>query len=412
MSGMGSPVDREQWNDELDLRSLLAAIFKRKFLIAGVVLVAVVATYLVSSYFLPTVYQSEVVLQLPSSQTDLTVDALVAVAKSPAVMRRVAEEFPGSSYGMNVRGAYDVAFDSRTRLMRTNAQAETAAEAHALLDTWTNVFIASVVESSAQLMDEGLGASEAQLAKRRANLDQARSALRSFDAAHSLELIASQLAALEAELLKYQASIRTLSLESIPNDEARLEYLHGELAAQPRTLDIEGLPGVVVGMSLSDGGSVVSSSSVMNPAYLQIQESIISISERHATNKALLERLQGHAAQAPVQIATLREELSSLRANREALEADVLTAQVLYQNAESEYSKWVQRVASSESVSPRVVSEPTLPRVPIAPRKLFNAAVAGFVSLFVGIGWSLVVEVWRGPQQRQNRANVRPSAGV
>ena len=43
----------------------------------------------------------------------------------------------------------------------------------------------------------------------------------------------------------------------------------------------------------------------------------------------------------------------------------------------------------------RIVMDPVMPESPVAPRKMLNMALAAFLGLFAGVGFSLFHEFWR-----------------
>lgn len=398
------------WEETIDLRDLLKVILQRKWLIIGLTATAATAAAFLSFFVLPPVYESEVVLQLPTSEAanevGYTLPALSAMAKSPAVLRSVAARLPATEPSPDLQRTYKVTLDADARLLRVNAEADTAQEAQALLSLWVEVFSESVSRSTVQAAQERLAKAEAVLEARRAELESARSELHAFNALYALDALEAQVKDLEEWVLASEAKIRTLKLHSIPSDEERLTHLKAELERQPLVWDWDESAALLVEASQALGGPI-HTDSMINPTHIQLQQAIVETSVQLAANRTLLEQLTIHTAEAKPQLAQMRDELSRLRLEETSLKEQVSEAEALFESAQSEYLTWSSRATLGERVSVRIVSEPTLPVSPIKPRKVLNVAIAAFLGMFVGLGVTFLLEIW--PSEIDAPGSIAPS---
>lgn len=394
---------RDPWEDELDLRELIRVIVKRRGLIFGLIAVSVAVAALMSFFVLPSVYESEATLQLPTRSAEISgeysPEALAAIGTSPTVLGQLADRLP-SAADQGLERAVSVSLDAPARLLRVRAEARTAEDANVLLATWTEVFIRTVNDSLTQMARDRLVFAEAELAARRDELEAARDALRSFEAAYSVAILQAELESLEAELLRANERIRELELYSLPADRERLAYLQAQLGQHPQTLGVESsIPADFIPGYESDppaaGGTVI------NPTFLHIQQALVETSERLAINTGLLERLRVFVGEAPAQIDLLRAELAQLQSEAERLKEALHSAQARYEAAENEHARALKGVAASTQDGPRIVSEPTFPTSPVRPRKMLNIALAAFLAAFVGIGITFTLEIWQSDYRRE-----------
>lgn len=401
---MSSESYRTSWEDEIDLRTLLEVILRRKNLIIGLIIVAMGAAALLSFFVLPSVYESQVVVQLRpdgGSDTDLSLDALSALALSPVVLDDVRASLPGGASTEQLRRVYEVKLDANARLLYVSGQAGTAAEAYQLVDRWEEAFSASVIRHGSSLITARATTAGLALQRRQADFDGARERLRSFESEQMLDIMSSRLSLLERDLTDSEARLRTLTQLSIPEDEERLAFLQAQLAEQTRTWQ---LGDGTLPVALPDGaGGLVLSGTILNPVYLQLSEDIAQVSQRLAANKALATALSSFVLEVPLEITALRREVAQLRNERERLIRDVAVEESLLEQAEEEYHTWLRRTGEAEALRPVVVSEPTFPTSPVAPRKLLNIALAAFLAAFVGVGIAFLMEIWHSGNRRVER---------
>lgn len=396
---MSSEIYRETWNDEIDLRRVFAVLLRRKALIISLIVMAVGVAAFFSFFILPPVYEADVVLQLPRVEngtiTGLTHEALLAMALSPDVLERVSARLHDGLPVDALRHAYQVKLDANARLLHASAQAGTAAEAHQRVDLWTEAFRASVTNHLEQLVNERIVAAGNNLAQKQEQFNSTKATLSRFEAENTLDLSTARLRRLEAELVLSEARFAELTLFAIPGDEGRLEFLRAELAEQSRSWDAEeGGTGISYEVSQIGNGNPLLVGSVINPVYLHLSQEISITAERLVANKGHVMALETFIQNIKAELATLRQQIASLQAERDALTRELSVANVLFGQAEDEYHMWLDEARGIEAQRPIVVSASMIPVSPVGPRKVLNIALAAFLAAFVGVGIAFLMEIW------------------
>jgi succinoglycan biosynthesis transport protein ExoP len=130
--------------------ALLVTVWRRRWLVLGVVVVAVVASAIVSKS-LPKVYSTSSKLLVSQTQQNETFDAIQAaqvtartyadVLSSPNIARLVADRLGGGRTPDGVDRAVEVDPVAETQLLEIKAEADTPREAKTLADAYAQVFI-------------------------------------------------------------------------------------------------------------------------------------------------------------------------------------------------------------------------------------------------------------------------------
>ncbi|OUM88701.1 MAG: hypothetical protein BAA01_00010 [Bacillus thermozeamaize] len=202
-------------------------------------------------------------------------------------------------------------------------------------------------------------------------------------------------------MVEAEARLRDLTQNTIPADEARLEALERALADQPEVLGENG-PRVVVPSGDSPAGVTAADVTMLNPVYLQLNQDLVATRTRLATNRRAAEGLQEQLEQLPAEIDQLRSALIAYRAERARLEREFNTLRPMVDQARAKRDSLLalQRQAA-DLIVPAIVADPVLPEAPVAPRKLLNMALAGFVGAFVGVWAALFIEFWSAGQAKR-----------
>lgn len=214
--------------------------------------------------------------------------------------------------------------------------------------------------------------------------------LGAFDRRNPISLKESELRVLENDLVQGEKTLRDLEM-TIPTDQARLEFLEQTLAGEKETLD--GKVGTSLYPDSSAAGVTSSNVTILNPVYLSVSQdltatrvSLVANQEKAKLQKEYNKILQEKTSQ-------LRGDLVLWRLERERLVRNEAEAKRLYNDVRSAYEKLLRIEASLSSLaSSRLVVEPALPLRAVGPRKLFNTALAGIFSLFIGVFFAFGLE--------------------
>lgn len=408
---MRAEARHEMWDDEIDLRALVAVLLRRKWLIIGLTALAVTLAAIVSFFILPPTYESTVVLQLPEPGRDtdigMTQQAFSVMALSPSVLRAVASSLPDEPEIEPLSRTFKVKLEDRARLLHVTSHGASPSEAKQKADLWLSAFLTAAEAQLREQVQQRLAAAEQAYTRQQEIFEDAQRTLREFEAAHPLNVLKARLNHLETEYARAQAQLEELTMFAIPQDEELLAFLETEIQVQSRTLELDGQNLMVFHNVTPSGASSASSLAStpmvpVNPVFLQLNEKRVATSERLTANKALAASLESFVETAPSEMDELRAEVARLALEEQQLRTAADTAAVLLSERKSDYLAWLTRAASAEvGALPVVVSEPTLPQAPVAPRKMLNIALAAFLAMFVGVGAAFFMEMWHDGDRRE-----------
>lgn len=399
-----APVPVEAWDDEIDLRQLIESIWRRRWLIVGLIVAAVAAAGVVSYFVLPPRYESSITVDLlvpHAAELGLDPAVLQALATSNRVFEAMIQSGSLDMTQDGVRRSVVESLSKDSRLLTVTTRAQSASEARQLARLWYEAFSHEAMTYARERVGQRLAVAEAELAALEGAYYTAREALNEFDATVELPLLEARLQSLESELLNAEERLRTLTQSTIPADEARLEAIEHALAQLAPVLS-DSNPGMVV--PAVDSGAVVTTSDVtmVNPVYLQLGQDLASTQTRLATNRRSAELLGARVAELPDQIEKLRASVIAYREERVRLEREVSVLKPRLDQARAERDSLLAlQQRATDATVPAVVSDPILPSGPVAPRKLLNMALAGFLAAFVGVFGALVIDFWTAGKSAQ-----------
>jgi len=394
-------------DDEIDLRLYMEVLLKAKWLIAGITLAGILLAGFLSFAVLDPTYEATVVVTLPPARGQS--GSIVRLGMSPEAYHQLATSLPvmeaiyertGAHLGPEVEASslykrFETRLDKDGGLLEVTVKGGTAEEAHLLASTWRQVYQETVHRHIEDQLAASMASVGEQVQQAAAAFEQAQEALATFDREHGLSIIRSRLEQLERELTSAESRLRSLTMDLLPAERARLQFLEAMLAHEPTSLEASIGQAYVPGSS--PGGTVVSSVTVLNPAYLQYSEDLAATGSRIASYEAEAAALQEKLARLPEEVAQVRAELLRLETERDQL--------VLQRD--SARTRLMEAVKSRDALSPlsarlrdltrvEVVSPAVLPLEPVSPRPLLNMAVAAVLFFFGAVLYVFIREWWRG----------------
>jgi uncharacterized protein involved in exopolysaccharide biosynthesis len=384
-------------SDDLDLQRYITVIWRRRYVIVAVTLVAVLTAAALSFFVLRRVYEASAVLLVSGPQLQVTnpnvsvsigsgarletsnttfQPALGSVVTAQSVEPLVLNEVVAGLVARRLPGQYDAAPDRLERLMKKiklapvpgtgnfvklTARDFSPAEAVALVRAWAGAISDYVKLISQMDARRTLASLDADLTSARARLAAAEGSLRDFEAGSSLPLLESQV----------QDTTRR-----IVAGESRLAEIAGDAASRGGA----SLPGSA---SAAPDGTAASSRS---------------------------------AAQLRAEIAALK---SSLRASQSALTAERQREAQVRQQADLARSVYqalaqardeLQAVAGTNASTVTVAVPPVVPRRPVAPRPLQNIVLAAVLGA-IGATFAVLLADSVGGLAPSPGPTAKPSGG-
>lgn len=392
MNGVSDPREQAYWDDEIDLRQLVETLLRHKWVIVGLVVAATAVAGIYSYFILPPRYEAVMTVALPAADgadgVGMSAAAYDAFAGSNRVLSAVLARSGLDLTPRQLSDRLQRSVNANERLLTVTASAQTAGEAHRLTLMWRDAFEAEVRAYVREQLDEALDAALRELERAREALSRAEAALVAFDRETPLGLLSARLARLETELAAAETELQRLQNVTIPLESVRVQLLEDMLAAEP---GLASTSAYVDGLTRPLADDPAGVAAPLHPAV-----ELASARARLETNQQAAELLQRRIEDLHERIAALNHEQTLLENERRRLQDALESAAERLRGASGRVAELEARAQQLEHLTQvRIVMDPVMPESPVAPRKMLNMALAAFLGLFAGVGFSLFHEFWR-----------------
>lgn len=416
--------------EDIDLRTYVQVLSRYWKWILGLALVATLAAYAVST-LLPPSYEGSAVVVVTQPRYQIQFDpqvqtvqewkpayqALPTLATSDDILQAVVDAYTPSPHagidGWRLAVLNDMvkaATGADPSLLLLQARSRSAQDAAAITNLWADTLV--------RVGNEIYGGSEKDVAflereeaKARQALDKADQALVEFEATNQTSIVSTQLDSLrqtQTDKLTDQRTIGTIIQD--------LQGLRNQLSAQA-SREPASLADNLTALLLQIRAFNASDSA---PIQLQINSSE-SLSSRNPEEQVvlldeLIATLQSKSAEIDRQLVELQPQMlaSQQKLQETTLDADRLTsAQELARDAYLALARKLDEtrvVAQEEYGMFQVASYAAEPEKPVAPRKVFNAVLAGLLALMVGSVGAFAVEYWHHTKGEAQTPKAGPDA--
>lgn len=432
--------------EEIDLLELLQVLWKRKWIIFLLVVVAAVTAYVVSSRMTPIYETSTAILvkgnteaaAMPfldalGGQTERTALNYVEILKSRTLMERVAERLglhtPVDSSELDkLKRSVSVSPLKGTDTIKISVQLDDPALAAKIANTLVDVFIEENQKSNQAATRSAREFIGQQLETAKENLARAEEALLAYkkenavvepeeeakakieeiatlqglraQAETSIEEARASLArvreALGAQDPKLVAS-QTISINPLVDQyKAKLSGLEASLAAaeenytdkHPTVIGLKAEIEQVKKALAAEVARVVSSETLaLNPIHQDLLWQAITLESQVVGAEARRDALVRLIAEKESALERLPQaEMELARLMRDQRVAEEIYVMLLTKHEEMKITESM-KLADIQRIDPAIV-----PTEPIKPRKALNTAIAAVLALFVGVGFAFVME--------------------
>ena len=399
--------------EEIDLRAYIAVLLKHKYWIGGLVVIAALVAFGVSSMLSPT-YEATALVAITQPRYAMRFDPKFATMDN---IQPPYKAYPDLAVGDEILskliddlGSELEAEEQRVRAVRAMVKAETGGDpsivrlivrngnperAARVANRWAALFVAQVNELYGQ-SEEELAFFEERLAGAQETLARAEQDLIGFQAHNEAAILEQQLSSKQDSLRGYLDSAHAVRL--VVQDARSLQ---DRLRAQ-------------------DASAQLSSGEELAALLLEVnvrkaEESAIQLqisTQRGQTDKTVGEQI----ALLDALVRALQDKLVALEQDAKSLEPDILRLQesLARANAQEEQLTLARDVAQetvltlSRKVAEaqiaaqdttgevRLASYAVSPDQPVSPRRVLNTSIAGVLGFFVGVFAAFAIEYWRG----------------
>jgi len=417
--------------EEISLRELIETLLKRKTMIVGITVLAVVASAIVSFFILEPVYETRMVLmasnfseRLQSSQStgegidnilsnlsqypNMTMDTYKEQVKAPRVMRETIAE-------LGLEEIYDIGSLAKaitletipnTNLLNIKMQATDPELAANIVNTVGTKFVAFVSDKAKEQATTTSKYIETQMEVEKEQLDKALVELKNFLAQPQGVTEVSQ--ELEAKLMlvtQYKTNLIETELQqevlqqSINKIKSELAKENPLITTEKSILEDSILSGVVkenTGGNTSNIANIKMNNEEVNPVYISLreQENIANVALTEAQTK--IQMLKSQIIDVQEQVEDLQVKLAEKQHEERLINQKVTIAQNTYDAFTRKHESL--RVTESAQVGESnmiVVSKAYPTTRPVGPRKALNIAIAGVLGLMIGVFAAFFIEYWQ-----------------
>ena len=414
-------MDKERINEEeIDLRDYLEVIVRRKWIIIGVTLAAVISAGMVSFFVLRPVYQATSILMVskpkyqvelePKIQTfipstELSLETYGNLIKSGNIEQKVIEKLslnqpPNELTVEDLDKMLSVEIIKNTNLIKMSLEDNSPRRAMEIVNTWTNLF---VKENEGLLLKEVREAQafvKRELETSRQELFKAEEKMREFNERNKIDVLEKEIREILNKMVNYESRLADVKM-SIKKEEARIEQINAILKKEERFLKLS--KSIIEDPFLhqlmdrigrdEDVLNLRFTSEELNPVYDNLAQELASSMISLHSLKTEKSELEKNIANFKKNLEALKKELAQEKLTQSRLERVVEIARqtfgVLSQKAEE-----IKISLGATSNTVKVVSLATEPRSPIKPRKGQNILISGVLGLFVGVLVAFFVEYW------------------
>lgn len=413
----------DDMEEEIDLRKYILVLFKFKYWIVGLTIIAALAG-LGGSFLIEPTYEAAALVAITKPRYNMQFDprfstddfqppykAYLDLAMGDALIAQLVEDLKDGLDGQEqsvraIRGMLEASPGSDPSIVRLIARNGDAERAALVANRWGELFVNHVNELYGQSQAD-LTFFDTQLAGARAVLAQTEQDLIIFQATNESAILQTQLDAKQAALQAYLDA--ALSLRLLIQDAQSLQH---RLRAQDPTspvLQNDELTMLLLAIDIQAKSDI--------PVELQVSGQQASTSKTVGEQLVLLADL----------IQSLQSKLKVVEQEAVALEPDILHLQEASERVKTEYDRLIvaktvaqetvltlshkaaeaRIAAQDEGGDARLASTAVTPDTPISPRKMTNVAIAGTCGLLVGVFGALAIAYW---QEGESQAPSKPSA--
>ncbi len=366
------------YSDEIDLRAYIDVLWRWRWFLITIVVLAGLSAGLLSFFVLTPVYEASGQIMVPK-------DPLPAeIILSPGFMQRIIDELnlPADRYTPFTLSRYITVEASRTSASLTTVKVQNSDPnlAASIANTITKDFLAFVKDKSIEAISSSISYLEAQKETAVSQLSKYRAERDAIRQSGRLEALQR-----EADRLSYRVIDHRSQLSS---GQVRERELLKGVAELENVIAVT--PAKVQGPPDWSGHAT----EIPNETYQRLEQSLafkkVELSElrvRLQEIQAILPTLEEEYAGAYARLVSLQRQLQDLDVSISELTAQTSTLE----------SRMNQLVVNLPQTG--LVTQVVTPERPIRPRKLLNVAVASVLGGFVSVFAVFFIEYWRSPRK-------------
>lgn len=418
------------------MRELIEVILKGKWIIALVTAVCMIATGIVSFFFIEPTYEAQTMLMISpvthgtskdsegnrffdlvgslSQYPQMTIDTYREQVKAPVILNYIRTEMGLESASLSeIANKITVKALDKTNLITisvTDTDPETAARMANLVGEKFTEFVSDTNKRQAVTSAEFI---KEQMEVEKENLNKAMEKLKDFlSQPKGPEELQRELDSKLQQLTDFKTQLTQLKIDeeavrsSLNSGKAILDSTPKTVITSKAIVSDEFLADIVkerTSLSMADIAGLKLSSEEINEIYVAAAQKVNELDMQLAELSAQRRNMEDEIASRQGEIERLQAELAEKQQTYDILNHEVELVKQTYDAYQQNYKEaMIKQSAEIGKSSIITVSDAIPPNNPIAPRKMLNIAIAAVLGLMLSIFIVFIKEYWKNSTPQSN----------
>lgn len=426
--------------EEISLREIIEVLIQGKWIIALITVIAVLTAGIFSFFIIPPTYEATATLMVsvisPKNQQmvsvitsenqqmgddfqelidslpqypQMTLETYRTQVENPLIIKDVIETLnldPEKYSIASLKESITVNSIKDTNLIEIKVKNRDPKLASQIANLLAQKFVDFVSDSTKQQIGRSAQFIKTQLDKEKQNLDKAAEELKTFLAQpRGVNELQSEINSKIEQLIQFKTQLVALDVEE-QETLASLGKAQSELEKQPRTLKtvksisddpyLSQLAQDKYDGKTSELSGLKMESEEINPVYIQLTQEIVDYQINLSRIAAQKEILKGKIQETQKELGTLQADLAEKQVEQDRLQQQLNLAQNTYNTFLQKYQETrITETARIGEDNIMVVAPAMVPEKPVAPRKMFNVAIATVLGVMVGVFTVFFMDFWK-----------------
>lgn len=390
---------------EIDLRELFYTLWKRKALIIGLFIVGVLIAGIYSFIIVEPVYQTKAVLLAPDfellNEERLSKNEYLSFLEKERVLDKVISENNLDIKKTSLIENLAINQNEKSNKVTLSFKQTKPQLAENVLTSWVNYFENDVISYISKRNDNYLLKIENKVSQKYNNYQDILDENTQFNKKNNLKLLNSRLNSKENRLVSLESDI-TKKENKLESKKEQYEILQSQLNKTDQkitlqdTFDNNSLDKLGL-FSLENNilGLITTLNEEVNPVHTTLTENKNKLEQELQSLRTDIKSCRQDVLKLEEEIKTLQDTISKKEHTKTLLDKELNIDENDYTSLQETYSE-LTNTLTGKDYAITIVNEPSLPQNPVSPNVKLNLAIAGVLSLMMGVFLVFLLEFFKG----------------
>ncbi len=387
---------------EIDLRKYIMLLWRSKWFIIGLFIVAVLGAGLFSQFYLSPTYQTETTIFAPDfelitgksfAQNDYLSFLEKTDIKNKIIKKYNLDREENNLTPQNLENKISIKKNNNSNLVSIIFKGSNPQQDTKILKYWVDLFRKDILEYIEEENNSYLSNLNKLMKSKKDKLEKARNEVSEFKEKTNLSLLNAQLTSVEKRLIDTENSIKNIE-RNISKNESKYNEVNKQLSETDKLLVTEELITDSVLRKIKflyekyenveELNNISTKQEALNPAYNRLIITKNNIKQSIESDKTELKIYNDNLKTLEKKVKELQVEIANKEKQLESLNQKLDIARKNYQNSEEKYSE-KEQLLGSKDYQITIVNNPVVPQSPISPNIILNVAIAGVLAIMLGV---------------------------